>query len=216
MATELLMATGLLATPGAPDPNAPATADGWVWAALGVLLLLLAVRAWVVETGHATLGRTPVKITVLTVTCGLTAVMVAGLVTVNGGARLVYLVAHPKEAQALEDAVNAADTTEPPTPDPADATVADDPPDPPSTPTPTATPAPPPPTTRAAPRRPTTRTARPPVRTTAPVAPPATTTTGTSGTTATSTKTTTTKTTTARAGRQDDAGAATSTSRAPR
>ena len=40
--------------------------DGWVWASFGLLLVLLGARAWVVETGHATLGRTPVKVKVLT------------------------------------------------------------------------------------------------------------------------------------------------------
>ncbi len=87
------------------------TADGWVWASLGVLLALLGARAWVVESGHATLGRTPVKVTVLTGACGLAVALVVGLVAVNGGARLVYLVLHPAEAQALEDAANAEDLT---------------------------------------------------------------------------------------------------------
>ena len=87
------------------------TADGWVWVSLGLLLALLGARAWVVETGHATLGRTPVKVTVLTGACGLAVALVVGLVTVNGGARLVYLVLHPAEAQALEDAANAEDLT---------------------------------------------------------------------------------------------------------
>jgi hypothetical protein len=87
------------------------TADGWVWVSLGLLLALLGARAWVVESGHATLGRTPVKVTVLTGACGLAVALVVGLVTVNGGARLVYLVLHPAEAQALEDAANAEDLT---------------------------------------------------------------------------------------------------------
>ena len=119
------------------------TADGWAWVSLGLLLALLGARAWVVETGHATLGRTPVKVTVLTGACGLAVALVVGLVTVNGGARLVYLVLHPAEAQALEDAANAEDLTTapdvPPTttvppepatvapPAPAPTTPADDP-----------------------------------------------------------------------------------------
>ena len=95
------------------------TADGWVWASLGLLLALLGARAWVVETGHATLGRTPVKVKVLTGACGLAVALVVGLVAVNGGARLVYLVLHPEVAQALEDAQNQADaTTAPATPAP--------------------------------------------------------------------------------------------------
>jgi hypothetical protein len=95
------------------------TADAWVWAAFGLLLALLGARAWVVETGHATLGRTPVKVKVLTGACGLAVALVVGLVAANGGARLVYLVLHPEVAQALEDAENAAPTTAPPAPDPA-------------------------------------------------------------------------------------------------
>ena len=95
------------------------TADAWVWASLGLLLALLGARAWVVETGHATLGRTPVKVKVLTGACGLVVALVVGLVAVNGGARLVYLVLHPEVAQALEDAQNQADaTTAPATPAP--------------------------------------------------------------------------------------------------
>jgi hypothetical protein len=82
--------------------------DGWVWAALGLLLALLGIRAWVVESGHATLGRTPVKVKVLTGACALATVLVAGTVTVDGGARLVYLLLHPAQAQALEDAEKAA------------------------------------------------------------------------------------------------------------
>ena len=97
------------------------TADGWVWASFGLLLVLLGARAWVVETGHATLGRTPVKVKVLTGACGVAVALVVGLVAANGGARLVYLVLHPEVAQALEDAENAADaTTAPATPAPAE------------------------------------------------------------------------------------------------
>jgi hypothetical protein len=83
-------------------------ADGWAWAALGLLLLLLGIRAWVVETGHATLGRTPVKVKVLTGACAVAAVLVVGTVTADGGTRLVYLLLHPAQAQALEDAEKAA------------------------------------------------------------------------------------------------------------
>ena len=54
------------------------TADGWVWVSLGLLLALLGARAWVVESGHATLGRTPVKVTVLTGACGLAVALVVG------------------------------------------------------------------------------------------------------------------------------------------
>jgi len=117
------------------------TADGWVWASLGLLLALLGARAWVVETGHATLGRTPVKVKVLTGACGLAVALVVGLVAVNGGARLVYLVLHPEVAQALEDAHNQADaTTAPVTPAPVTPAPATAPVVPPGTQAPTAPP----------------------------------------------------------------------------
>ena len=117
-------------------------ADVWVWASLGLLLALLGVRAWVVETGHATLGRTPAKVTVLTGACAFAAALVVGMVTVNGGARLIYLLLHPTQAQALEDATKAAaeaataapTPTAPPAPRPASAR-------PPSTPPPSGAPA---------------------------------------------------------------------------
>jgi hypothetical protein len=83
-------------------------ADGWAWGTLGLLLALLGIRAWVVESGHASLGRTPVKVKVLTGACAVAAVLVTGVVTVDGGARLAWLLLHPAEAQAIEDAEKAA------------------------------------------------------------------------------------------------------------
>ena len=82
--------------------------DWWAWSTLGLLLALLGIRAWVVESGHATLGRTPVKVKVLTGACAVAAVLVTGVVTADGGARLAWLVLHPAEAQAIEDAEKAA------------------------------------------------------------------------------------------------------------
>jgi hypothetical protein len=90
--------------------------DGWVWAALGLVLALLAARAWVVETGHAALGRTPVKVRVLTGACALAVALVVGLTTVDGGARLLWLLLHPAQAQALEDAAKAAASAPPAAP----------------------------------------------------------------------------------------------------
>jgi hypothetical protein len=115
------------------------TADGWVWVSLALVLALLGARAWVVETGHATLGRTPVKVKVLTGACGLAVALVVGLVTANGGARLTWMVLHPVEAKAQQDAAKAAEEAAksaalaPPAPAPAPI---------PTAPTPTA-PAPP-------------------------------------------------------------------------
>ena len=93
------------------------SADAWVWVSFGLLLALLGARAWVVETGHATLGRTPVRVKVLTGACGAAVALLVGLAAANGGARLVYLVLNPEVAQAIEDADNGV-TTAPATPAP--------------------------------------------------------------------------------------------------
>lgn len=131
------------------------TADGWVWASFGLLLVLLGARAWVVETGHATLGRTPVKVKVLTGACGVAVALVVGLVAANGGARLVYLVLHPEVAQALEDAEKAADaSTAPATPAPETAPPSAPASAPPSAPASAAVTAPPSVPASAAPVRP--------------------------------------------------------------
>jgi hypothetical protein len=120
------------------------SADAWVWASCGLLLALLGARAWVVETGHATLGRTPVKVKVLTAACGVALAGVVGLLAVNGGARLVYLVLNPDIARALEDARDAEVPTTAPTAPAAPAPVAPAAPEsvPPSAPPSAPTPAP--------------------------------------------------------------------------
>jgi hypothetical protein len=79
-------------------------ADVGVWVALGLLLALLGARAWVVETGHAVLGRTPVKVKVLTAACALAAAVVVGAATFDGGAQLVSLLLDPAKAEALQEA----------------------------------------------------------------------------------------------------------------
>ena len=93
-------------------------ADGWVWGALGLLLALLGIRAWVVETGHATLGRTPVRVKLLTGACVLGGLLVVGLLTVDGGADLLWMLLHPAEAKALQDAAEAAANAPPTAPAP--------------------------------------------------------------------------------------------------
>ena len=75
-----------------------------VWSSFGLLLVLLGARAWVVETGQTRLGRTPVRVRILTGACALAAVLVVTTVTANGGARLAYLLLHPEEAVAEQEA----------------------------------------------------------------------------------------------------------------
>jgi hypothetical protein len=75
-----------------------------VWASFGLLLALLGARAWVAETGQSRLGRTPVRVRVLTGACVLATALVATTVTVNGGARLAWLLMHPEQAVAEQEA----------------------------------------------------------------------------------------------------------------
>jgi hypothetical protein len=66
-----------------------ATLDVWVWGTVLLFLVLLGARAWFVETGQGRLGRTPVKVQVLT---GATIAVLLGifaLLAVQGGALLV-------------------------------------------------------------------------------------------------------------------------------
>jgi hypothetical protein len=96
-----------------------------VWGTSALLLALLGIRAWVVETGHATLGRTPVRVTVLTGACVLGTVLLAGLVALDGGSYLLWLLTHPDEARAIQEAAeaaaDAAETAPPPTAPPPTA-----------------------------------------------------------------------------------------------
>jgi hypothetical protein len=81
----------------------------WVWSSFGLLLALLGARAWVVETGQARLGRTPARVRILTGACALAAALVVTAVTANGGARLAYLLLHPEQAVAEQEARKDAD-----------------------------------------------------------------------------------------------------------
>lgn len=63
--------------------------DVWVWATAGLFLVLMAARAWVVETGRVRLGRTSRQVKTLT---GASAVVLVGLVALlamQGGTLMV-------------------------------------------------------------------------------------------------------------------------------
>jgi hypothetical protein len=94
-------------------------ADVWVWASFGLLLALMGARAWVVETGRAVLGRTPVKVKVLTGACGVALALGVTTVTMNGGLQLVRLLLDPVAAVAAQEAAKeAAESSAPPPPPP--------------------------------------------------------------------------------------------------
>jgi hypothetical protein len=63
--------------------------DVWVWVASALLLAVLGARAWVVETGQARLGRTPVKVRVMTGAVVVVLVALFGLLAMQGGILLV-------------------------------------------------------------------------------------------------------------------------------
>lgn len=67
--------------------------DGLVWAAFGLLLVVMAARAWIVETGvRGVDGRAPARVRALTVTAGIVALGVVVLVAVQGGIQLAGLL----------------------------------------------------------------------------------------------------------------------------
>jgi hypothetical protein len=66
--------------------------DIWVWLIFALFLVVVAARAWVVETGQGRLGRTPVKVKLLTATSVLVLVGLMSLIAVQGGALLVESV----------------------------------------------------------------------------------------------------------------------------
>ena len=63
--------------------------DVWVWATCGLFLVLMATRAWLVETRHARLGRTTVAVRLLAGSTVLTLAGLAVLLSIQGGTLLV-------------------------------------------------------------------------------------------------------------------------------
>ncbi len=63
--------------------------DVWVWATCGLFLVLMATRAWLVETRHARLGRTTVAVKVLAGSIVLTLAGLGVLLSIQGGTLLV-------------------------------------------------------------------------------------------------------------------------------
>lgn len=63
--------------------------DVWVWVAVVVLLVMLGARAWVVETGQGRLGRTPVKVRLLTAGVYVALAGLVAMMAMQGGTLLV-------------------------------------------------------------------------------------------------------------------------------
>jgi hypothetical protein len=75
--------------------------DIWVWTCCVVLLALMGARAWVVETGRVRLGRTPVKVRVLTGGVLVSLVALVGLLLMQGGALFVDSVVNGTDPAAV-------------------------------------------------------------------------------------------------------------------
>jgi hypothetical protein len=96
-----------------------AALDMWVWISLATFLVLLASRAWVVETGRRQLGGTPTKVRALTIASGVMLSVVLVLFMTQGGALLVQALVTGNDPIAL-----LGGTDDQPVPngqDPADA-----------------------------------------------------------------------------------------------
>ena len=89
--------------------------DVWVWSAGLLFLLLMGVRAYVVETGQARLGGTPAVARLLTVAIFLVLVGLGGLLAMQGGTLLVSSIVNhtPLSRAASPPAAIASDMSLP-------------------------------------------------------------------------------------------------------
>jgi hypothetical protein len=97
--------------------------DVWVWAAGLLFLLLMGVRAYVVETGQVRLGGTPAAARLLTIAIFLVLVGLGGLLALQGGTLLVSsIVNHTDPSQIPNVVLDPAPAPAPaPAPTPAPA-----------------------------------------------------------------------------------------------
>ncbi len=103
--------------------------DVWVWGAGVLFLLLMGVRAYVVETGHVRLGGTPAAARLLTVAIFLVFGGLIGLLAMQGGIVLYTSIVHHTDPSQIPNLV--LEPAEPPAaPAPATPTPAPAPPAP--------------------------------------------------------------------------------------
>jgi len=79
--------------------------DVWVWGAGVLFLLLMGVRAYVVETGQVRLGGTPTAARVLTVAIFFVLVGLGGLLAMQGGIVLYTSIAHHTDPSQIPNLV---------------------------------------------------------------------------------------------------------------
>ncbi|MCF7549021.1 MULTISPECIES: hypothetical protein [Pseudonocardia] len=68
--------------------------DRWVWLSFFGLLVVLGVRAWVVESSRGRLTRTPGRIRALTGASVVMVCLVAGMLWIQGGQQVFDAVVH--------------------------------------------------------------------------------------------------------------------------
>ncbi len=91
--------------------------DVWVWATCGLFLVLMATRAWLVETRHARLGRTTAAVKLLAASTVLTLAGLGVLLSIQGGTLLVNSIITKTDPAAAYYA-NIPDNTPPVAPAP--------------------------------------------------------------------------------------------------
>ncbi len=79
--------------------------DVWVWGAGVLFLLLMGIRAYVVETGQVRLGGTPTAARVLTVAIVLVLVALGGLLAKQGGIVLYSSIVHHTDPSQIPNLV---------------------------------------------------------------------------------------------------------------
>lgn len=86
--------------------------DVWVWGAAGLLLLLMGARAWVAETGSASVSGPPRRARTLAAAVALSLMALVSLLAVQGGATLVSEIVRAKLGYPVPG-VNAPDAPAP-------------------------------------------------------------------------------------------------------
>jgi hypothetical protein len=93
--------------------------DVWVWGAALLFLLLMGVRAYVVETGQVRLGGTPAAARVLTVAIVLVLVALGVLLAMQGGIVLYTSIVHHTDPSQIPNLVLDPTPANPPPAAPA-------------------------------------------------------------------------------------------------
>lgn len=90
--------------------------DVYVWGCALLVIVLMAVRAWTVETGTVRLGRTPTRVRALTAAVVVALVALVVLTAVQGGALFVHSVLTHTDPSKIPNVVLPANPAPAPAP----------------------------------------------------------------------------------------------------